>query len=114
MPHHSFTSKLLHEYHLLFFNFRLDFLIGLKIEFDARHRNVQKKLILQVSKHQEVSDNTGFVYTNFCAKLMITGAFELFVIGYPIETPLSRTFVYNFSKKKIEFGCGLSLCSAQN
>ena len=42
MPHHSFTSKLLHEYHLLFFNFRLDFLIGLKIKFDVRHRNVQK------------------------------------------------------------------------
>ena len=42
MPHHSFTSKLLHEYHLLFFNFRLDFLIGLKIKFDVCHRNVQK------------------------------------------------------------------------
>ena len=50
MPHHSFTSKLLHEYHLLFFNFRLDFLIGLKIEFDVRHSNVQKKLILIVRR----------------------------------------------------------------
>ena len=42
MPHGSFTPKLLHEYHSLSFNFRLDFLIGLKIKFDVRHRNVQK------------------------------------------------------------------------
>ena len=42
MPHHFFISKLLHEYHLLFFNFRLDILIGLKIKFDVRHINVQK------------------------------------------------------------------------
>ena len=27
---------------LLFFNFRLDALIGLKIKFDVRHKNVQK------------------------------------------------------------------------
>ena len=46
MPHLSFTSKLLHKYHLLFFNFRLDFLIGLKIRFDVRHGNVQNQLIL--------------------------------------------------------------------
>ena len=46
MPHRSFTSKLLHEYHSLFFNFRLDFLIGLKIKFDVRHLNAQKYLIL--------------------------------------------------------------------
>ena len=42
MPHRSFTSKLLHEYYSLFFDFRLDFLIGLKIKFNVRHRNVQK------------------------------------------------------------------------
>ena len=42
MPHHSFASKLLHKYNTLFFNFRLEFLIGLKIKFDVRHRNVQK------------------------------------------------------------------------
>ena len=50
MPHHSFASKLLHKYNTLFFNFRLDFLIGLKIKFDVRHRNVQKQLILQVRR----------------------------------------------------------------
>ena len=33
---------------MLFFNFRLDGLIGLKIKFDVRHRNVQKLLILLV------------------------------------------------------------------
>ena len=48
MPHRSFTSKLLHEYHSLFLNFRLDILIGLKIKFDVRHRNLQKQLILSV------------------------------------------------------------------
>ena len=42
MPHHSFTSKLLHEYHLLLLNFRLELLIGLKLKFDVQHRNVQK------------------------------------------------------------------------
>ena len=36
----------MHKYHLLFFNFRLDFLIGLKIKFDVRHLNAQKYLIL--------------------------------------------------------------------
>ena len=46
MPHRSFASKLVHKYHLLFFNFRLDFLIGLKIKFDVRHLNAQKYLIL--------------------------------------------------------------------
>ena len=46
MPHRFFTSKLLHEYHSLFYNFRLDFLIGLKIKFDVCHRNVQNYLIL--------------------------------------------------------------------
>ncbi len=50
MPHHFFISKLLHEYHLLFFNFRLDILIGLKIKFDVRHINVQKYMILQVKR----------------------------------------------------------------
>ena len=42
MPHHSFTSKLLHEYHSLLFNFRLDFLTGLKFNVDIYQRNVQK------------------------------------------------------------------------
>ena len=50
MPHHFFTSNPLHEYHSLFFNFRLDFLIGLKIKFDVRHRNVQKEMILPVRR----------------------------------------------------------------
>ena len=50
MPHRSFASKLLHEYNALFFNFRLDFLIGLKIKFDVRHRNVQKWLILPIRR----------------------------------------------------------------
>ena len=47
MPHRFFISKLLHEYHLLFFDFRLDFVIGLKIKFDVCHRNVQKVLDFQ-------------------------------------------------------------------
>ena len=50
MPHPSFISKLLHEYHLLFFNFRLDFVIGLKIKFDVCHRNVQNYLILPIKR----------------------------------------------------------------
>ena len=50
MPRHSFTSKLMHKYHLLFFNFRLDFLIGLKIKFDVRHRNFQKQLTMPVKR----------------------------------------------------------------
>ena len=33
---------------LLFFNFRLDGLIGLKINFNVRYRNVQNQLILLV------------------------------------------------------------------
>ena len=35
---------------LLFFNFRLDGLIGLKIKFDVRHKNVQKELILPIKR----------------------------------------------------------------
>ena len=50
MPHHSFTSKHLHEYPLLFSDFRLDFLIGLQIKFDVHHRIIQKQLILQVRR----------------------------------------------------------------
>ena len=46
MPHRSFATKLLHVYYWLLFNFRLDFLIGLKIKFDVRHRNAHKNLIL--------------------------------------------------------------------
>ena len=50
MPHLSFTSKFLHEYYSLFLNFRLDYLIGLKIKFDVPHGNVQNELILQVKR----------------------------------------------------------------
>ena len=50
LPHHSFTSKHLHEYPLLFSDFRLDFLIGLQIKFDVHHRIIQKQLILQVRR----------------------------------------------------------------
>ena len=52
MPHCSFASKLLHEYNALFFNFRLDFLIGLKIKFDVRHKNAQKYLTLWTARLQ--------------------------------------------------------------
>ena len=54
MPHHPFTSKPLHEYHSLFFNFRLDFLIGLKIKFNVRHKYVQKQLGLPVKRLKNV------------------------------------------------------------
>ena len=48
MPHSSFNSKHLREYHLLLFNFRLDFSIGLTIKLYICHRNAQKYLILPV------------------------------------------------------------------
>ena len=45
-PSFFYLETSAYTYNTLFFNFRLDFLIGLKIKFDVRHLNAQKYLIL--------------------------------------------------------------------